>query len=109
MIDIFGIINGSPSPNALIPARDVNAVSGSQFIQDNMNNSIVEREANILKELLAGNIPDFLRNFKPVTVTEGNDSITYLVMSDVLSIGDDSDYLRIPCNALTSQAACDKY
>jgi hypothetical protein len=67
------------------------------------------REQNILNEFLHGNIPDFLRNFVPVTVTNGSDKITYLVAPDVLCIGSDGDYVRMPMNPHTAQAIADKY
>lgn len=102
-------MNGTPSAHALIPARDSSAVTGSAFIQANMNLGGPTREANILKEFMSGNIPDFLRKFVPITITLGNDSITYLVMSDILSIGNDADYIRMPMNPHTAQTIADKY
>lgn len=93
----------------LIPARPNNACTGSVFANNNLNNKIAEREKNILQECLNGNIPDFLRKLFPVTVTQNNNSITYLVMSDYLAIGSNEDYLRIPMNPHTAQAIADKY
>ncbi len=97
----------SPS-GELIPNRS-SFLLGSQFIASQMNVKGQAREAAVLHELLAGNIPDFLRNFKPLTITEGSNSITYLVMSDYLSIGNEGDYIRMPMQAKTAQIVADKY
>jgi hypothetical protein len=67
-----------------------------------------EREEEIYKAIDSGNIPNFLRN----TVTlngEFADSagithvVTYEVMPDYLSIGNDTDFCRIPMNPYTAQ------
>lgn len=96
-------------PGQLIPIKSTSAVPGSVFIQNNMNTSGGVREANTLKEFLAGNIPDFLRKFIGVEVTLGEDKITYLVSTDYLAIGTDSDYVRMPMDPHTAQAIADKY
>jgi hypothetical protein len=104
-IDIFSVLNGSS--DSIFPARDPGAVSGSAWIQNNMNLEGSVREANILNELMHGNMPDFLKNLVPVTVTNGANSITYLAMPDVLAIGSDQDYVRMPMTPLTAQAVAD--
>ena len=93
----------------IIPSRAVDAVSGSEFCKKNMNNSIADREKNILNEFLSGNIPDFLRKLHSVRVENKNDYITYTVFSDYLSIGNDNDYVRMPMNPHTAQIIADKY
>lgn len=108
-IDIFNVFGGSSSGNSLIPSRDPGAVTGSSWIQTNMDLIGSVRENNILQEFLHGNIPDFLRNFSSVTVSDGTNSISYLVISDVLSIGSNEDYVRMPMNPHTAQAIADKY
>lgn len=108
-IDIFSVLNGSPSSNSTIPSRDPGAVTGSAFIQANMDLLGAPRETNILNEFLHGNIPDFLRNLVPVTVSDGTNSITYLVMPDVLCLGSDADYVRMPMNPHTAQAIATEY
>lgn len=109
-MNIFSVLGGgSPSGDALIPHRDPGASSGSMFIQENMNLGGATRETNILHEFLAGNVPDFLRKFIPVTVTIGSNSISYLVMADYLSIGLDTDYVRMPMNPHTAQAIATQY
>lgn len=96
-------------PGQLIPIKSPSAITGSTFISKNMNNPRNERQANILNELLQGNIPDFLRRFVGVEVTLNEDTITYLVSPDYLSIGNDTDFVRMPMNPLTAQKIADKY
>jgi len=93
----------------LIPNRQPNAPTGSEFAKLNMNINGSKRENNIVNECLSGNIPDFLREFKPIVITDGSNTITYLVMSDYLSIGTNSDYLRIPMSPLSAQKIADQY
>jgi hypothetical protein len=93
----------------LIPVRQSSSPVGSKFIQDNMSVSRTTREANILKEFLDGNIPDFMRNFQAIHAGDSKNSITYLVTNDYLSIGMDDDYVRMPMNPLTAQQIADQY
>lgn len=100
----------APEPPAPEPTAPVlNTVTGSSFIQANINLTGSQREANILREFLNGNIPDFLRNFVSVAVSDGTNSITYLAMSDFLAIGTDDDYVRMPMNPHTAQSIADRY
>jgi hypothetical protein len=107
-MNIFNVLGGS-SGNALIPNRDPGAVTGSVFIQENMHLTGATRESNILHEFLAGNVPDFLRDFTAVEVKDSENTLTYLVMPDYLAIGTDADYVRMPMNPLTAQDIADKY
>jgi hypothetical protein len=106
-IDIFSVFGAGGT--SLIPHRDPGACTGSAFIENNINLNGAAREQNILDEFMHGNIPDFLRNFVPVTVHGGNDSLTYLVMPDYLCIGSNDDYVRMPMNPHTAQAIADQY
>ncbi len=82
---------------------------GAAFVQNNLNLVGPVRESNILQEFMKGNIPNFLKNLVSVTVSDGTNSITYSVMPDVLCIGNDSDYVRMPMNPHTAQAIADQY
>src|ERR1700676_4489465 len=108
-MDIFSIISGAPPVNSLIPARNPNAIVGSTWVALNMNLMGPQRDQNILNEFMAGNIPDFLRNFVPMTVNGPAGSITYLVMADGLCIGQNNDYFRCPMSPLTAQTIANQY
>lgn len=91
-----------------IPQRSANAESGSAFMERIATLPLNEREDEIYKALSSGNIPDFLRN--TVTINgEFADStgiihkVTYEAMPDYLSVGNDTDFCRIPMNPHTAQ------
>lgn len=97
-----------------IPARSDNAPVGSAFIASLEGLSREERQSAIRRELLAGNIPSFLRALRTVVVTAaGSDgvehTVSYEVMPDYLAIGSDEDFVRMPMTPHTAQAFCDAF
>lgn len=86
-----------------IPARQGNALTGSQFVKQLTDAPGADREKAILKQIVSGNIPDYLRQLVPITVGKEK-KITYYVMPDYLSIGSDEDYIRMPMQPATAQA-----
>ena len=97
-----------------IPPRAARALTGSAFIASLAGVSKEEREAATRRELMAGNIPSFLRTRRTVAVTAaGPDgtahSIAYEVMPDYLAIGSDRDFVRMPMTPYTAQAFCDAF
>jgi hypothetical protein len=59
------------------------------------------RDSAVVEAALAGNVPDFLRQLVPVTMTgTGSDGrrleITLCVMPDYLALGHDRDFVRVP-------------
>lgn len=102
-----------PAP-AVIPARRRGALSGRAFIASVASMSRDAREMAIRSEILAGNLPSFLRQLRTVTDTVvGADgvshTIAYEVMPDYLAIGSDDDFVRMPMNPYTAQAFCDAF
>lgn len=89
-----------------IPPRAASAPTGSEFIASLATLSREEREAAILRELLAGNMPSFLRELRTVQVS---DTLAYQVMPDYLAIGSDADFVRMPMTPYTAQAFCDAF
>lgn len=89
------------------PRRQADAATGSQFSQQIETLSRDDREAAVLKEVLAGNIPNFLRSLVPIDV-EATDSqgvkhtATYHVAPDYLAIGTNEDFFRIPMTPMTA-------
>ncbi|HAE41144.1 MAG TPA: hypothetical protein DCG57_21290, partial [Candidatus Riflebacteria bacterium] len=80
-----------------IPIRAGAAGSGSEFMKRTEKMTPAQREEAILAEILAGNIPSFLREFKEIEVSRKLKDgkvhvIKYKVMPDVLAIGNDSDF-----------------
>ena len=68
----------------------------------------------IKRELLAGNIPSFLRRFSRIEVAAADSNgamqtVQYEVMPDYLAIGSDKDFVRMPMTPQTAQAFCDAF
>lgn len=68
-----------------------------------------QREQAIRKELLAGDLPAFLRKLVPVQLRYQPPAgkpltATVFVMPEYLAIGSDEDFLRIPMNLYTASA-----
>ena len=92
-----------------IPPRAVHALTGSQFAESIATLDAPHREQAILREVLEGNLPTFLRRLAPVELTSrmasGRSlSATIFVMPDYLAIGSDDDFLRMPMNLVTATA-----
>lgn len=100
--------------DARIPARPVSAPTGTAFMASLAPLTREEREAAILRELMAGNIPSFLRRLRTVSATAvGADGVSrtveYEVMPDYLAIGSDDDFARTPMTPYTAQAFGDAF
>jgi hypothetical protein len=98
----------SESPAAGIPYRAARALTGSQFAEFILHMDSSQRELAIRGEILNGNIPDFLRKLVPVKLrysAPGGETVsaTIFVTPDYLSIGSNSDFLRIPMNLYTAE------
>ena len=97
-----------------IPPRAPAAATGSEFVRQTAALSEAERERAIAAELLAGNLPDFLRHLKPVTLRgrlpRGETvEITICVTPDYLALGSDADFLRVPMGLRTALAAAARF
>jgi hypothetical protein len=103
-----------PDLAAGIPPRSPDAPTGSQFAQSVMGVDRHERERAILDQLLAGNMPGFLRKLAPVKFSHRLSSgatvaATIFVAPEYLAIGSDRDFLRIPMNLHTARAIADQF
>jgi hypothetical protein len=98
---------GSPPPASCdrsslreIPARRPGASSGSEFVRRVAELSGTARDALVEAELLAGNVPQFLRRLVPVMLS-GRDAagpvhLTVCVLPDYLAVGTDRDFVFVP-------------
>ncbi|CAN5181805.1 hypothetical protein BH09SUM1_BH09SUM1_13550 [soil metagenome] len=93
------------------PARPAGAMTGTQFYNSVKTSTKAQREAAILAQAQLGNVPDFLRTLKPITVTATINSVqhtaTYYVAPDYFAIGSDADFFRVPMSGTMSQQICD--
>ena len=100
-------------PTLRIPPRESHAPSGSAFLKSTMGMTLAEREAAILGQLKAGNVPNFLRKLKPVILSARHGGAvhqaTLWVTPDYLAIGSDEDFIRIPLGGVTAQKIAVQY
>lgn len=97
----------TPQVRLDLPNRPGDAPIGSGFLQQVAELSLDEREAAVVREVLRGNVPEFLRQLKPVALTftdnAGNRHIAVcFVTLDYMSVGSNDDFFRFP---LTPHAA----
>lgn len=97
-----------------IPARAAQARGASEFIASIASLGDHARDAAIRSELLAGNLPRFLRQGQPATLNahrrDGRPvQLTLCVLSDYLGIGSDSDFLRVPMGLDSAIAVASRF
>jgi len=102
---------GLTSQTLNVPARQVNAMNGSQFVAAITPLSFTARENLILQEVINGNIPNFYRNLSAVTSTASiasvTQSVTYYVIPDYLAIGCDTNYFLCPMSPIVATKIAD--
>src|SRR5687768_10481023 len=95
-----------------LPPRIDTAATGTAFFKSVFAIERLQREELAKKEILAGNIPPFLRSFTEIrtsiTAADGKHiTAVYFVLPDYLSIGSDIDFARIPLTPMTAQVIAD--
>jgi hypothetical protein len=91
-----------------LPPRPVLAPKGSEFAKSVASLPLKQREERALAEVMAGNIPPFLRTLVPITIRSETDTVSYEVTPDYLAIGSDDDYLLMPMTPQTAQVIADR-
>jgi hypothetical protein len=97
-----------------IPARASTAPDGSAFARRVEGLSEKDREDAIETELMAGNMPPFLRRLLPVNLptllADGRSvQMTICVLPDYLAIGSDPDFLLVPMRLATALKVAGRY
>lgn len=92
-----------------IPQRPSAAPTGSEALNTIYSNKSINRDSYLLQQIIAGNIPDLLRSFVPITISEKGNTLIYKVMPDYLAVGDNSDYIRVPLSGPESQKIADAF
>lgn len=105
---------GWVQPAVGIPPRPADAPGGAEFVYRLVGLSPAERDDALARELLRGNVPDFLRTFHPVTIRTADRSgqtraVTFEVMPDYLAVGSDADFVRVPVTPRTAQRVADAF
>jgi hypothetical protein len=91
-----------------IPLRPADAVGGTALMQRVASLPRDAREEQIAAEVLRGNVPEFLRQFKTIHISaalkDGKPhTIDLRVMPDYLSVGSDADFVRVPLTPMTAK------
>ena len=95
-----------------LPHRPKNAPTGSEFFLKTASMAPARREEEIYSQIIMGNVPKFLQNLCPVTVTNltfgKSNWATIFVAPDYLAVGTDEDYFLIPMTPRTAQRIADQ-
>lgn len=115
----IGPIRGAGNPCSgrlarAIPNRSRSAPGGSEVIAAVSGSSGSDRDRQILQAAFSGNVPDFLRNLRPVsfsgTTASGQEAVvTICVMPDYLAVGSDRDFVRVPLGLSASLRVADEF
>jgi len=92
-----------------IPNRSGNALPASQFMQSLGSKDSGSRDEMIAEEVQRGNVPNFMRSFVPITISEAGNTLVYSVSPDYLCLGSDQDYIRVPLGAQAAQKIADAF
>ncbi len=95
-----------------LPRRPDGELTGSQFVQQVAELSLDERETAVVREVRRGNVPEFLRQLKPIGLTATDDAGTRhlavcFVMPDYMAVGTDDDFSRFPLTPRAAMAIAD--
>lgn len=101
-------LNGIQTNHVIsLPERLSDALTGSDLVAVLSSLNLREREGRIKREILEGNIPDFIRNLVPVIVTKTKDGLVdtaiFYATCDYLALGSDADYFLIPMTPILAQ------
>ena len=95
-----------------LPGRPSSAAGARAIAAAVAELDLREREDHLVKEILGGNVPAFLRTFTRIEMRvdiEGRLHVVLLdVLPDVLAVGSDRDFLRIPLSPHAAQVIADR-
>ncbi len=96
-----------------IPARTTRAPSGSETMNGLLGEKGPERDKAVVRQVLAGNVPAFLRQLTPVsfagTLASGQKvRVTICVTPDYLAVGNDRDFVRVPMGLAAAARVADQ-
>jgi hypothetical protein len=93
------------------PERAADAPAGSNFVQRVRDLPPNQYNQEVCNQILAGNVPHFLRRLCLVTITNvahgATNSATFFVAPDYLAVGTDDDFFRTPMTPATAQRIAD--
>jgi len=112
----FFIASCTTTKQFRLPVKASDApLTGAEFYRIAATYNWQQRDSFAVQQILAGNIPFFLKQLKKVDVSI-TDSTTgkiiaayYFVMPDYLSVGNDDDWARIPLTPMAAQKIADSF
>lgn len=100
------------APKLRVPDRKPAEQGGAEVAAEISQLPQKEREERIWKEVVSGNVPNFLRHLVPVPVSLTVDgrvvSGHFFALPDYLAVGSDEDYFLVPMTPFTAQRIADK-
>jgi len=94
-----------------LPQRSASAPCATELMGRITSLNLTNREQEIYAQVSAGNVPDFLRRFQTVSITNVTADVRHIlnlqVAPDYLAIGCDTNFLRIPLTPTTAQRIAD--
>lgn len=102
-----------PELLGLVPGRPDGAPTGREFARSVRDLSGAARDERVAAQVMAGNIPSFLRRLVPVTLraASGGSStaVTVCVLPDYLAVGSDTDFLFVPMGLKAALAVARRF
>lgn len=115
-LSLFVLVTGCGQIHKLrIAPRRPGALTGNEFYHQAFAMKWAARDSFVVKEALAGNIPEFFKKFVAVNVaipdlsTGKEIKATYYVSPDYLSVGTNKDWARINITPNAAQQIADKF
>lgn len=115
LLAILFILSCSPTKKITTNNRAANSITGTEFYKQAAGYNWQQRDSFALQELLAGNMPSFLKKFVPIGVfikdsaTNKTIKAIYFVSPDYVSIGNDKDWARVPLTPMAAQKLADAW
>lgn len=101
-----------PAPRLDLPSRAADALTGSRLAEELRGLDLATREARVFEEVTGGNVPEWLRRLRPVTISHVIDgerhAATFWATPEYLAVGSDEDFLRIPLSPGTAWRIADR-
>jgi hypothetical protein len=100
----------SPAPFDVafaFPERPRNSAGGHDVMKRIATLTLKDREDQLVKEVLAGNVPDFLRRGVTIPAEANGHKIAYVAATDYLAVGSNDDFVRIPLTPISAQKIAD--
>jgi hypothetical protein len=97
---------GPEPPTLELPERPDDAPGGEEIYHAINHLDLPDREELLFREVARGNVPTWLREFRPVEIRQEVDgqvrTLTLWVTPDYLAIGSDEDHFYVPVSGATA-------